>query len=919
MDTLAPWLILRKPKNVLEKPITVDRKALFKSLLKMTKYVAAIHAGAPIKPEEIIPDLGEMLSVFGLKDAPEELAGKLVTQAVTRAILELLKENAILLNITLKNPKAFEADVEVALISEPFQLDRNFFKHPERHAILPAIQPVFETYLLEHGMVKERVATVVGRLPSYYAYALNADWAKNAKYYDPVKSALETPFTDAVAHQAAWDAYATFLNKQIEESLFQESFSLRDVYIPLRAAWEERPKQREDKTIRHVVNLQMELDAWLAKGDRNDAIRVISGGPGSGKSSFGKIFAAHRAEQGDRVLFIPLHLFAFANDLESAVHKYVRDANLLPHKPLDQQEGESRLLLLFDGLDELAMQGKAAREAVQVFVREVYSFVRVRNTMGLRVQALLAGRDIVIQDNATEFKQEEQILYVLPYALTDEEQRQYNYVDLEELWKEDRRGLWWRAYGSSTGTWYDKMPEELARTELDAITAQPLLNYLVALSYQRKTLDFAKLDNVNLVYEDLLQSVHKRPWGQGGSIHSGRIALEDFCDLLEEIALAIWHGDGRTTTEKTILKRCQDAGIADRLTLLEKEAEAGVTRLLVAFFFRQHGRDTDTNERTFEFTHKSFGEYLTARRLVRGLELMREERERRKHKRSGWTDEDALHHWAEWCGPTAMDAYLLTFLRDEVRLKDPNDREEWQKMAADLIDYVLMNGMPMEKFGQFTYQEMMRQSRNAEEALLAAHSACVIGINEPVDIAWPAVDSARSWFVRLCSSEEGREKSIASSCLNCLRLSDQNLYWILLREANLEGANLQKANLTGANLYNANFCGANLEEADLQRAHLYRASFYGANLQAAILCGANLERTDLQRTNLQGAHLQGATFEGAYLERADLQGANLYGAEFEGANKVELARNLDKARGVSEDILERWKAAEPERKKRGIE
>ncbi|WP_392530247.1 hypothetical protein [Nostoc sp. C117] len=95
--------------------------------------------------------------------------------------------------------------------------------------------------------------------------------------------------------------------------------------------------------------------------DRNDAIRVISGGLGSGKSSFTKIFAANQAEKGKiPVLFIPLHHFEPSDDLVEAVGKFVRDDGFLRHNPLDKDKADSRLLIIFDGLDELAIQGKIA-------------------------------------------------------------------------------------------------------------------------------------------------------------------------------------------------------------------------------------------------------------------------------------------------------------------------------------------------------------------------------------------------------------------------------------------------------------------------------------------------------------------------------------------------------------------------------
>jgi len=47
---------------------------------------------------------------------------------------------------------------------------------------------------------------------------------------------------------------------------------------------------------RVVISLQKEMEQWLEKADPQDATRVISGGPGSGKSAFARIFAAQIAQ-----------------------------------------------------------------------------------------------------------------------------------------------------------------------------------------------------------------------------------------------------------------------------------------------------------------------------------------------------------------------------------------------------------------------------------------------------------------------------------------------------------------------------------------------------------------------------------------------------------------------------------------------
>ena len=95
--------------------------------------------------------------------------------------------------------------------------------------------------------------------------------------------------------------------------------------------------------------------------------------------------------------------------------------------------------------------------------------------------------------------------------------------------------------------------------------------------------------------------------------------------------------------------------------------------MLLAFYFRQSGHRV-TGDKTFEFTHKSFGEYLTARRIVRGVQLMHDElKRRREYIESGWDERDALTYWAKLCGPTTMDRY--TCGRPRAANNSPNSRD----------------------------------------------------------------------------------------------------------------------------------------------------------------------------------------------------------------------------------------------------
>jgi hypothetical protein len=84
--------------------------------------------------------------------------------------------------------------------------------------------------------------------------------------------------------------------------------------------------------------------------------------------------------------------------------------------------------------------------------------------------------------------------YFVPRPSEDDRQfiRDDEEYDPENLLKDYLRQQWWKNYGALTGVGYKSLLKELDRDDLTEITAQPLLNYLVAISFTRDKLDFTK-------------------------------------------------------------------------------------------------------------------------------------------------------------------------------------------------------------------------------------------------------------------------------------------------------------------------------------------------------------------------------------------------------------------------------------------
>ncbi|MBK8259677.1 MAG: pentapeptide repeat-containing protein [Polyangiaceae bacterium] len=864
----------QKAIHPLKKPVKLQFVPFVSALVTAIANIAKFNlTGDAANLTGAVADVEKLVTATGLQTTPEELAGRLIVNALIRSWVDLLRDQAPFPETASppdldKVRKGFEQ----AVVTQQIELDGAFIKRPANLPLLETLKEPLQEWLHANGASVADARNVVRRLPEFFTYALHEEWGKNRAVYQPLLDALDTPFSEAKLWEQAWERYAARLQRQINESMFGESFGLVHVFVPLRAYTEEEvaPEkaereverfrgEREKKVRRTVVDLKDELTAWVDRRSKQATIRVIAGGPGSGKSSFAKMFAAQLAAKGKRALYVPLHLIDASLPLESAIGRFVSEQGLFPTNPLAPEAKEAHLVLLLDGLDELAMQGKASAEVTQKLIAEVQRYVSNRNQTEVRLQVLLGGRDVVVDMSRADLREPGQVLHLLPYFLNERDRRQY--VDPQRLLAWDDRNVWWRNWGIAKGTDVTELPVPLRREDLEEITAQPLLGYLVALSFVRGQVNFAEADKVNLntIYSDLIGAVHERTYAGNRLPAVRHLDIDPFSQLLEEVALATWHGDGRTCTAKVIESYCTKSGLGSFLKPFEKDAEAGAVRLLTAFYFRS-GDGRHEGDRTFEFTHKSFREYLTARRITRALERMVEETDLRATRPPrGWDDRAALLHWVEIAGPSPLDGYILRFVHGEALLAGSEVAARWQSLLGRLISVGLRDGLPMEQLQpRPAYAEEAKQARNAEEALLVCMGrlAEVSGVLSQVE--WPDKTSFAAMLGRL---------GVLPSWNNHLVMGY------------LSHLNLHKQDLEGANLMFAHLRGANLQSTDLQEANLFSADLLGADLQGAFLRGANLQRADLQRANFRDAN-----FRGANLWEADLQGANLQNAKLQDAN-----------------------------------
>jgi uncharacterized protein YjbI with pentapeptide repeats len=899
---------IAKPKSIWHKEVKINFKPLFLALGKATAHTASL------KFDELGVDAAEAFASLGLDTAPNELAFVLIQRSLFDAMLTLTNESMSHIEQESNNVQLLSAEIEIALNGLELKFDSDFFKEPGKLKLLEKVESIYAQWLCDSGMSPKNSKVVASRLRSYFVFSIANEWRKNSSKYSALIDSASSPFASAEEYERGWQTYFACLHRRIDENVFDEPFSLAQIYVPLNAFYVEQTKDKS-KSVgaffqvnrQVVVNLEDELRIWLQSASKADAVRVLSGGPGSGKSSFTKILCSKLANEGNtKPIYIPLHLIDPTRDVVLEVEKFVREEGLLGFNPLDPERKEEKILLVFDGLDELASQGKVAAQVTRDFVQAVERMVERRNLGQQPIHVLFSGRELVIQENETEFRRPKQILSLLPYFTPARERDEFE--DPSKILNRDYRNDWWISYGRLTGADYLNMPTELSVKEIDEITSQPLLNYLVALSYNRGKLNFDKQLNLNSVYADLVGAVHERGYEKTRTYRPiSHIKSKDFVRVLEEIGLAAWHGsDGRSTSVRDIMIHCQQGGLESLLATFTEGAKEGVTKLLAAFFFRRNGESAG-DDAAFVFTHKSFGEYLTSARLTRGIERIVMERHRRHNSPDdGFDTTEALVHWGRLAGAAPITEYIQTFFEREIEQRSKEQVEEWHTELLELVSVVVDKHMPVEKMGILSYSKSYRNDVNASVALFIALNACSKVCGRQAKIKFKSETSFGTFLRRVCPQRLGPANPPILNALSYLDITGQcldmaDLYGVDLKHTVWNKSKVNYGNFGGRGISNAEFNGAVLSGSRFQGTSLNFITFENAQMNEV-----NIGYSHCRETSFKNARLSDVNFTHATLDNCDFSKAHL------GNSTIHLCKsikgcNFDQATAASEDIaLIQW-------------
>lgn len=319
---------------------------------------------------------------------------------------------------------------------------------------------------------------------------------------------------------------------------------------------------------------------------------LLLGHPGAGKSLLMKVLAARLPTSSYTVVRVPLRRV----DANTTVGEQIRQAldsatgQRVSWPELSEQSADTMRVILLDGLDELLQATMQDRHG---YIHEIAEFQRVEGVMNRPVAVVVTSRTLLAEKVA--------LVEGMPL------------LKLEDF-DEDQIRNWIYVWNQTNGDGPSRpMSVEAALAQAD-LASQPLLLVLLTLYYSDPSVDVDVTLSTTELYGQLFSTFAQREATKqaGGPLREEDLkrAVGEQINRLAVAALGMFNRG---------LQRITEADLTSDLVAFEEELPSG-RRVLGEFFFVHTAEaQTEAVQRSYEFLHSTFGEYLVATKVFEAV------------------------------------------------------------------------------------------------------------------------------------------------------------------------------------------------------------------------------------------------------------------------------------------------------------
>ena len=398
-------------------------------------------------------------------------------------------------------------------------------------------------------------------------------------------------------YKAAWDAYRKALINLPDQhdTMFAENFGVRKVFIAPQGSYVLIGASDKPHLVNNVPRL---LGALVSERLSPGELRILCGGPGSGKSTVCRMLASELAKnEAIHPVFLRLRRMKEGADIAAYVEDHLRNEGLIDR--LADVREVPNLVLILDGFDELVMASRARLRNFFNVLREELATGPLRSA-----RAIVSGRDTLFPSGDG--------LPVGAHVLT---------LSPFDAARVAAWGKKWRAlHPNDPGS--DFHPEKLlpasassVHTPLQYLVSWPLTLHLLARVHTRGTLRLSHSDEHDIekafLYRSIMADTAQRQTTQAEG--QGRFDRPQMQRFMRFLAWTMYcRGTDSLDFDEVI-------PLVQRLYPSASETEmAEVTDVAIV-----NAPELTKGEQTgCEFVHKSFSEYLVAEHIAETIERL---------------------------------------------------------------------------------------------------------------------------------------------------------------------------------------------------------------------------------------------------------------------------------------------------------
>lgn len=709
--------------------------------------------------------------------------------------------------------------------------------------------------LQQAGLPEAEAKTLTERVARNTHRYINQSLANAGEEAKPLAELYRNGGREQLEKYLSIDEYLeTEIRPKPDEYIFDEEhekqITFRDLYVPLQV----KLLNIEGKEIpdTELVGIEDWVRAMLDDPQKEKKVLFIQGEAGRGKSVFCRMFG-DRVRQVLHPTFTPIvirlrELRALADNLTDTFESYYRlqaydfvtsDSGWLTDK-------NTRFLFLLDGFDELLLEGRASG-GLQDFLQQVEMFGRVSHH-----RFLVTGRPLALQGSERLLSQTKSLERVALEPMDD---------SIRQTWL----SKWVAKVGTQEATDFEQFLQACPKEIQDNLAREPLLLYLLARMHREQRLNvkmFAKAEGIEAkirIYDESIKWVLDKQ-RQDDNLRLAGLESDDLRRFMTEAALCVVQSGNECAKVGMLEARLRDSNdpIAQLIQkarqdtpLKTVEEEKVLNNLLTAFYIKPASGDKGG---AVEFTHKSFGEFLFAERLLESLCDWTRKVRRRQREEDDVSGEVMDKQIYDLLGYGNLTPEIVSYLSglwaesselDWVRLFERLEQFYRRWCEGEFIDAP----SDKENLPLFKKEQLRKQLPERETHLGLRQVDVYTGLNVMILLlelhryarTKNALKDKLIFYPCSQPDTEGFDQERLLRIFGyaqCLGFQAYNqilgvfLSGVLLYKVDLRGVFLSTANLSNANLSKTNLSGAILRGVDLRGADLSGAIFTRVLLKA---------------------------------------------------------------------------------------